>query len=103
MARYDEASADYAELANIRGELAMEISAEERQLKEDIDGGAQAIEDSERRSKDELMRAVDGRAISFKPCPHDNERLTDSRIYPSRLLPQKVSFTASGRARSSRA
>ena len=62
MARYDEARADYAEFAKIKGELGMEISREETQLQRDIDSGADASEDSERRRKDELMRAIDVRS-----------------------------------------
>lgn len=59
MARYDEARADYMELADIMKELSMEISSEQIQLKADIDRGANAGEDDERRQRDELMRAVD--------------------------------------------
>jgi hypothetical protein len=59
MARYDEARKDFTELANIMGGLAVNISREEMQLNKDIDHGAEASEDSERRRKDELMRAVD--------------------------------------------
>jgi hypothetical protein len=66
MARYDEAHAAYAEFANLANKNE-ECTLEEIELKEEIDRGAQASEDSDRWLKDRLMRAVDVRAA---PGPH---------------------------------
>ena len=59
MARYEESRADYAEFMRYMGELGVELSQDEVQLKEAIEHGATATEGSKRRQKDELMRAVD--------------------------------------------
>ena len=61
MARYDEARADYLQLSQIMSELGVQPSGEDRRLEEDINRGANADEGSERRQKDELMRAIDVR------------------------------------------
>jgi len=66
MARYHEAQADYSEFAKVMGEIGTEISGEELKLKEDLDCRAAAGDDTGRRRRDELMRAIDTRGFILR-------------------------------------
>jgi hypothetical protein len=79
MAQYDKARADYTAFADIQREAGVVISREEERLKEDINVRADADEDSDRRRKDELMRAIDVCATSHA-------------AYPTNLLAQARGF-----------
>jgi tetratricopeptide (TPR) repeat protein len=65
MATYEAAIADYEQLVRLVREMGREPTQEQKQLKDDIDLGANAPEGSKRRQKDELMRAIDVRPVLF--------------------------------------
>jgi hypothetical protein len=58
-AKYSEALSEYEELIKLRTKLSLGIMDEDRELQLAIDEGMKAPQRSERRQKDELMRAVD--------------------------------------------
>jgi hypothetical protein len=72
MARYNEAQADYREVAKFLGEIGEELDDEDLKLKEDLDCRAAAGDDSEQRRRDELMRAIDVSATSIHHEPRQN-------------------------------
>jgi hypothetical protein len=61
-AKYSEARSDFEECERHRIEGGVEITTEQSNLLTQIDEGLNAPEDSKRRRKDELLRAVDVRA-----------------------------------------
>jgi hypothetical protein len=87
MAKYEEASVDYAELERLAGELGIELSAEQTQLKGDIEQGMKAGEGSERRRKDELMRAIDVCVDLLCDLPLDSYFIVGSRICAAASVP----------------
>lgn len=76
MARYGEAHAAYAEFANLMNKHE-ECTLEEIKLKEEIDNGMWACEDTNHWLKDQLMHAVD---VHPTPAPHIPHLLTFHRL-----------------------